>query len=74
MICSSKKKRPDFFAAGRFIYATPSLAAALNASSAETRSSPTLNQHLAAIAVMLDFVNPLRALWRLIDRRSELAG
>jgi hypothetical protein len=33
---------------------------------------PSLKQHLAAIAVVLDFVNPLLALWRTIDRRSEL--
>ena len=33
---------------------------------------PALNQHLAAIAIVLDFVNPMLALRRLIDRGSEL--
>jgi hypothetical protein len=36
-----------------------------------TRLSP-LKQHLAAIAIVFDFVNPLLSLWRLIDRGSEL--
>ena len=36
-----------------------------------TRLSP-LKQHLAAIAIVLDFVNSVLALWRLIDRGSEL--
>jgi hypothetical protein len=33
---------------------------------------PSLKQHLAAIAVVFDFVNPVLALWRLIDRGSKL--
>jgi len=33
---------------------------------------PALNQHLAAIAIVFDFVNPMLALWRLIDRGTEL--
>ena len=33
---------------------------------------PALNQHLAAIAIVFDFVNPMLALRRLIDRGSEL--
>ena len=33
---------------------------------------PALNQHLAAIAIVFDFVNPMLALRRLIDRRGEL--
>jgi hypothetical protein len=28
----------------------------------------SLKQHLAAIAIMFDFVNPVPAFWRLIDR------
>src|SRR5262245_66387137 len=34
--------------------------------------APRLKQHLAAIAVMFEFVNPLLAVGRLIHRRSEL--
>ena len=37
-----------------------------------TRACPPLKQHLAAIAIVLDFVNPVVALWRLFDRGSEL--
>jgi len=33
---------------------------------------PSLKQHLAAIAIVFDFVNPVLALRRLIDRGSEL--
>src|SRR4029077_3328594 len=33
---------------------------------------PALNQHLAAIAIVFDFVNPMLALRRLIDRGGEL--
>jgi hypothetical protein len=33
---------------------------------------PSLNQHLAAIAVVFDFVNPMLALRRLFDRRGKL--
>src|SRR6476646_8693359 len=33
---------------------------------------PSLKQHLAAIAIMFDFVNPVLPLWRLIDRGSKL--
>ena len=33
---------------------------------------PSLKQHLAAIAIVFDFVNPVLALWRLIDRGSKL--
>jgi hypothetical protein len=32
----------------------------------------SLDQHLAAIAVMLDFVNPVLALWWLIDQGRKL--
>ena len=38
----------------------------------EDARSPALNQHLAAIAIVFDFVNPMLALRRLIDRGSEL--
>jgi hypothetical protein len=31
-----------------------------------------LKQYLAAISVILNFVNPVLALWRLIDRRRKL--
>jgi len=31
----------------------------------------SLNQHLGAIAIVFDFVNPVLALWRLLDRRSK---
>ena len=37
----------------------------------DTRLS-SLKQHLAAIAIVFDFVNPVLALWRLIDRGSKL--
>ena len=37
----------------------------------DTRLS-LLKQHLAAIAVVFDFVNPVMALGRLIDWRSKL--
>jgi hypothetical protein len=33
---------------------------------------PSLKQHLAAIAIVFDFVNPVLPLWRLIDRGSKL--
>ena len=33
---------------------------------------PALKHHLAAIAVVFEFVNPVLALWRLIDRGSKL--
>jgi hypothetical protein len=33
---------------------------------------PSLKQHLAAIAIVFDFVNPVLALWRMIDRGSKL--
>ena len=33
---------------------------------------PWLNQHLAAIAIVFDFVNPVLALRRLIDGGSKL--
>src|SRR5262245_59035149 len=33
---------------------------------------PSLNQNLGAIAVIFDFVNPVLAFGRLIDRRSKL--
>jgi hypothetical protein len=33
---------------------------------------PSLNHHLRAVAIVFDFVNPVLALWRLIDRRSKL--
>jgi hypothetical protein len=33
---------------------------------------PSLKQHLAAIAIVFDFVNPVLALWRLIHRGSKL--
>ena len=32
----------------------------------------SLNQHLAAIAIVFDFVNPVLALWWLIDQGSKL--
>ncbi len=38
----------------------------------EDPRSPALNQHLAAIAVVFDFVNPVLPLRRLIDGGSEL--
>ena len=31
-----------------------------------------LKQHLAAIAIVFDFMNPVLPLWRLVDRGSEL--
>ena len=31
-----------------------------------------LNHHLRAVAIVFDFMNPVLALWRLIDRRSKL--
>ena len=31
-----------------------------------------LNHHLRAVAIVFDFVNPVLALWRLIDRGSKL--
>jgi hypothetical protein len=31
-----------------------------------------LNQHLAAVAIVFDFVNPVFPLWRLFDRGSKL--
>ena len=31
-----------------------------------------LNHHLSAVAIVFDFVNPMLALWRLIDRGSKL--
>src|SRR5262245_39510087 len=34
--------------------------------------SIALNHHLRAVAIMLDFVNPVLPTWRLIDWRSEL--
>jgi hypothetical protein len=34
-------------------------------------SLPSLKLHLAAIAVVFDFVNPVLALWRLIDRERK---
>ena len=40
--------------------------------SGEYARLPSLKQHLAAIAVMFDFVNPVLAFWRLIDRGSKL--
>ena len=33
---------------------------------------PALKQHLAAVAIMFDFMNPVLPLWRLIDRGSKL--
>ena len=33
---------------------------------------PALKQDLAAIPIVFDFVNPVLALWRLIDRGSKL--
>ena len=32
----------------------------------------SLKQHLRAVAIVFDFVNPMLALWRLIDRGSKL--
>lgn len=32
-----------------------------------------LKQHLAAITIVFDVVNPVLALWRLVDRGSKLA-
>jgi hypothetical protein len=32
----------------------------------------SLKQHLAAIAIVFDFMNPVLAVWRLIGRRSKL--
>jgi hypothetical protein len=32
----------------------------------------SLDQHLGAIAIVFDFVNPVLALWRLIDKGSKL--
>jgi hypothetical protein len=32
----------------------------------------TLNHHLRAVAIVFDFVNPVLALWRLLDRGSKL--
>src|SRR6478672_4693055 len=37
----------------------------------DTRLS-SLKHHLGAIAIVFDFVNPVLALWRLIDRGSKL--
>jgi hypothetical protein len=31
-----------------------------------------LNHYLRAVAIVFDFVNPVLALWRLIDRRTKL--
>jgi hypothetical protein len=31
-----------------------------------------LNHHLTAVAIVFDFVNPVLALWRLLDRGSKL--
>jgi hypothetical protein len=36
------------------------------------RTLPLLKQHLAAIAVIFDFVNPVIPLWGLLDERREL--
>jgi hypothetical protein len=33
---------------------------------------PALNQHLAAIAIVFDFMNPVLPLGRVIDRGSKL--
>ena len=38
----------------------------------EDTRSPLLKNHLAAIAVEFEFVNPVLPLWRLIDWGSEL--
>jgi hypothetical protein len=38
----------------------------------EYASLPTFNQDLGAVAVIFDFVNPVLAFGRLIDRRSKL--
>ena len=38
----------------------------------EDTGFPSLNQHLGAIAIVFDFVNPVLALWRLIDQRRKL--
>ena len=38
----------------------------------ENARLPTVEQYLAAIAIMFDFVNPVLAFGRLIDRRSKL--
>src|SRR5262249_40819234 len=40
--------------------------------SAEHTRLTALNQQLEAVAIMLDFVNPVLPLWRLIDGRSKL--
>ena len=34
--------------------------------------SPALNQHLAAIAIVFDFMNPVLPLWRLFYRGWKL--
>jgi hypothetical protein len=31
-----------------------------------------INHHLRAVAIVLDFLNPVLALWKLIDRGSKL--
>src|SRR5215475_1994192 len=38
----------------------------------EHTRSIALNHHLRAVAIMLDFVNPVLPIWRLIDWRSKL--
>ena len=40
--------------------------------SAEHMRLTALNHQLRAVAIMLDFVNPVLPLWRLIDGRSNL--
>jgi hypothetical protein len=37
-----------------------------------TRACPRSKQHLAAITIVFDFVNPVLTLRRLIDRGSKL--
>jgi hypothetical protein len=39
---------------------------------AEQMRLAALNHHMRAVAIMLDFVNPVLPLWRLIDWRSKL--
>ena len=47
-------------------------AACWPASSVRDTHLPSLNHHLRTVAVVFNFVNPVLALWRLIDRGSKL--
>ena len=46
--------------------------APIQSGTSQDASPAALKQHLGAIAVMLDYMNPVLALWRRIDRGSEL--